>query len=45
MKIKVSCQEKPIVEKELEVYSLSFNCLTNEFEMLAGGYPILPDQS
>lgn len=44
MKIKVSCQEKPRVEKELEVHSLTFNFLTNDFEMLAGGYLIAPNQ-
>jgi hypothetical protein len=42
MQIKVSSEEKPRHEEELEVYSLTYNCIVGAFEMQAGGYLIPP---
>lgn len=44
MKIKVSSQEKPRYEEEVEVYSLTYNFKSAGFEMEAGGYLIPASQ-
>jgi hypothetical protein len=42
MLITVSSEEKPRHEEELDIYSLTYNCTANAFEMQAGGYLISP---
>lgn len=44
MKIKVSSQEKPRYEEEVEFYSLTYNFKSAEFEMQAGDHLIPASQ-